>query len=277
VSARGSLQQWGLGQKRWKKVPYWWAIERGNLKAATALHATAKAEADEIARVLPHARVFVVPNGCDPVSLPDVPRHPTRVVFLGRIHKKKGLDVLVPALSEVARAKPEVETIIAGPDEDGEWKKIERAIERAYPKPRIHYVGPLYGEEKFRLLAGSSVFVLPSHSENFGMSVVEAMACGTPVVVSRNCPWEEVVTAGAGYWIDNAPSAIASAIIGIIEDPAKAAQMGDAARELARRYSWPALGRSMAREYGSLVGKSMVQERRESDPVMKSPGKPGTP
>lgn len=255
VSPRGSLQQWALGQKRWKKVPYWTLIERGNLRTAAALHATSTSEADDIQGVLPGAPVFIVPNGCDAVSVPEAAREPARVVFLGRIHKKKGFDVLVPALSEVARAIPEVETIVAGPDQDGEWRRIEQNVEKATPRPRVRYVGPVYGEEKYRLLASATVFVLPSHSENFGISVVEAMACGTPVVVSRNCPWEEVRTSGAGHWVENTPEAVASAILQVLKDRPAAKRMSQAGRALARKYSWPELGRSMAREYQMLVGK----------------------
>ncbi len=206
VSPHGSLQRWSLHQKRWKKVPYWIALERAHLMGAAGIHATAELEAAEIGDAIPHPDIFIVPNGLEPVAVPDVPRHPRRIVFLGRIHPKKGFDVLIPALSRVTQALPEVETLVAGPDDDGEWRRVEALLDRARPRPNVRYLGPVYGDKRFELLASAAAFVLPSHSENFGMTVVEAMACRTPVVVSRNCPWRSVEERGAGAWVASSRS-----------------------------------------------------------------------
>jgi glycosyltransferase involved in cell wall biosynthesis len=255
VSPHGSLQDWSLRQKRWKKLPYWLAFERRQLTRALALHATAEMERDAILRVLPSASVFTVPIGNEGVKRPAVPRSPRRVVFLGRIHKKKGFDVLIPALAIVANSMRDVETVVAGPNEDGEWSRVERLIARTDPRPRIHYIGPVYGEERFRLLASAAVFVLPSHSENFGMTVVEAMACRTPVVVSRNCPWPSVEETGAGMWVNNTPADIAGAVLRILRDASLQERMGAAGEVLANQYSWPSIGQAMARRYYELLSR----------------------
>lgn len=249
VSPRGSLQMWSLRQKRWKKMPYWWALERRNLMQAAAIHATAGIEAEEVRLALPRVKVFTVPNGMEAIEPPSVARVPRRIVFLGRLHRKKGFDILVPALRLIANALPGVETIVAGPDDTGEWSRVERMVGAASPHPNIRWIGPVTGEEKWRLLASARAFVLPSHSENFGMSVVEALACGTPVVVSRNCPWRQVESEGAGFWVENTPERVAEALLRILRTPEADDRMGNAARRLARQYQWRTVGERMAEEY----------------------------
>jgi glycosyltransferase involved in cell wall biosynthesis len=254
ISPRGSLQSYALRQKQWKKWPYWALIERGNLSRAAAVHATSEIERDDVLRILPEAEVFAVANGTDDV--PDTgakARNPRQIVFLGRLHPHKGFDVLVPALARVTREIRDVQTVIAGPDEVGEWSRIERLAASMEPRPRIRYVGPADGPERFRLLAESAVFVLASHGESFGMAVVEAMACGTPVVVSRNCPWRLIEEKGAGAWVENTPEAVAAALVTVLREPERAARMGEAGRTLAAQYSWPSVGRAMSDAYERIV------------------------
>jgi glycosyltransferase involved in cell wall biosynthesis len=263
VSPRGSLQGWSLAQKRWKKFPYWVALEKPHLARAAAIHATAEIEERDVKALLPGARVVLVPNGVEVALPPTLPRRPHTIVFLGRIHKKKGFDVLVPALSEVERQMPGTQTIVAGPDNDGEWARVEAMVRASSPKPHVRYVGPLQGRAKFELLASATAFVLPSHSENFGMAVVEALACGTPVVVSRNCPWRSVEDAGAGYWVENTPVECARALLKILGNPHAAERMGDAGRRLASQFQWPEIGRHMARTYEELARRDASRVSHE--------------
>ena len=253
VSPHGSLQSWSLRQKRWKKLPYWLGLEGPHLRRASAIHATAEFEEEEVRRLLPTARIFTIANGSEKVSIPSVMRDERRIVFLGRIHKKKGLDVLIPALSEVANSLPDVETIVAGPDDEGEWSRVQTLIESANPRPRVRYIGPVYGQERFRLLASAAAFVLPSHSENFGMTVVEAMACRTAVVVSRNCPWSILTKVGAGMWVENTPADVAAALLRLLRDGNLRERMGAAGANLAAKFSWDALAQEMAAKYRELL------------------------
>jgi glycosyltransferase involved in cell wall biosynthesis len=121
------------------------------------------------------------------------------------------------------------------------------------------------GAEKMRLLASARVFVLPSHSENFGQAVVEALSCGTPAVVSRNCPWGSLDERGAGIWVENAPQSLAAALLRILEDDNVAARMGLAAVQLAKEYSWPSMGARLAKEYGRIVASGMPEPARAQD------------
>jgi glycosyltransferase involved in cell wall biosynthesis len=253
VSPRGSLQDWSLAQKRWKKAPYWLLLERRRLRNTTLFHATSDMEVKAIQGIVPGARVVSIPNGVDAVHVEDVERQPERIVFLGRLHRKKGFDVLVPALAKVAAVRPDTETIVAGPDDTGEWLRVQGLLASSSPTPRVSYVGSVNGDERFKLLASASAFVLPSHSENFGQAVVEALACGTPVVVSQNCPWEIVERAGAGYWVQNTPESVASALLRILESPSLGARMALSARALSKNFDWLRVGAAMTSAYRQLL------------------------
>ena len=260
ISPHGSLEPWALSKKRWKKVPYWRIFERRNLERAAAIHATSDVEARSVRALFPGAKIFISPNGVEVVPPPAEERSQRQVVFLGRIHRIKGLDVLVRAMSLVTRELPDAETLIAGPDDEGEWPRIEAIVATLSPRPRVRYLGPVNGDERWRLLASSAVFALPSHSENFGVAVLEALACGTPAVVSQGCPWAVLEERGAGRWVPNEPEQFAGAILELLRSPERRAAMSRAATELAAGYAWPRLGEEMAAFYADLVRSRRVGE-----------------
>jgi glycosyltransferase involved in cell wall biosynthesis len=121
------------------------------------------------------------------------------VLFLGRIHEKKGCDLLIRAFSESGAARgPETLLVMAGPEQQNasEWRQMARGLGIEDP---VVWTGMLTGDLKWGALRAAEVFVLPSHQENFGIAVVEALACGTPVLISHEVNiWREIVEAGAG-------------------------------------------------------------------------------
>jgi len=121
------------------------------------------------------------------------------LLFLGRIHPKKGCDLLVHAFASIADREPALDLVIAGPDEVGLVAGLRTAARHAGLAPRVHFPGMLSGSAKAGALRAASAFVLPSHQENFGIAVAEALAAGTPVLVSDQVAiWREVVADGAG-------------------------------------------------------------------------------
>src|SRR5680860_1287880 len=165
----------------------------------------------------------VTPNGIPPADIAGLPPkgtfynlHPELnsnpyILFLGRLHFKKGLDYLVDAFFQVTQEHANVDLVIAGPD-SGERNNLLRQVEQLRLGNRVHMVGPLYGHAKFAALMDATIFCLPSRQEGFSMSIIEALACGLPVVISPQCHFNEVSEIGAGEVVILNPKAIADAI-----------------------------------------------------------------
>ncbi len=254
VSPRGSCQPWARGQKRWKRVPYWHLVEHRNLSRAAALHATSEEEVTALRGLFPQTPIMLVPNGVQiPEGQPKVERQPRRILFLGRLHPVKALDRLLAALSLLMRHHPDVETILAGPDDVGEWERLQAILSKLDPRPNVRHIGAVRGEAKAELLASATLLVLPSHTENFGQVVVEALSYGTPVVASRHTPWKSLEDRGAGRWVDNDPESLSLAMKGVLDDPERARNMGKAGMVLAGEYAWPAVGDAMAAAYENVL------------------------
>lgn len=122
------------------------------------------------------------------------------LLYLSRIHEKKGCDLLVQAFADVAQQAGDVDLVIAGPDQTGLKAKLEALAAQCGVSARIHWPGMLRGDAKFGAFRAADAFVLPSHQENFGIVVAEAMACGRPVLISDKVNiWREVVASDAGF------------------------------------------------------------------------------
>ena len=107
------------------------------------------------------------------------------LLFLARIHEKKGCDLLIGAFAKVAALVPDLDLVIAGPDQVGLRASLERQAEKLKITARVHWPGLLGGDLKWGAIRACEAFVLPSHQENFGIAVVEALAVGRPVLISN--------------------------------------------------------------------------------------------
>jgi glycosyltransferase involved in cell wall biosynthesis len=245
------LDSWSMRQKAWKKKLALFLGYRRMLDGAAFIQVL-NADEGELMRPL-RLRVpgVLVPNGIflqeiEPfhqpgrfrVSFPAVGQRPF-ILFLSRLHYKKGLDVLAGAFAKVAAVRPQVDLVVAGPDEGAREAFISSVAEKGLNE-RVHLVGPLFGSDKINALFDAACFCLPSRQEGFSVAVTEALACGCPVVISEACHFPEVKDVGAGTVLPLDPTAFAKALIGILADPAIAARMGAQGRELVRqRYTWP--------------------------------------
>ena len=260
VSPRGMLDPGSLSHRALRKKIAFWLRERRYLREAALLHATSVAEEESLKRLELGPRIVRLPNG---VCVPERARSGvTRerwgvdadaelVVYLGRLHPIKRLDLVVAAFDRVRRERPNARLVIAGPEDGLDGRELVRGAEQP---EAVRWVGEVDGDEKWSLLAEADVVVSCSDSESFGMSVVEAMSMATPVVTTKTCPWEEVEVVGAGYWVEQRADAIARAIEAIVADPDEARAMGERARELVDgRYRWPAIARAMSKQYESVV------------------------
>lgn len=210
VSAHGMLEPWALANKRLKKLLYAHLVERGVIAHAACLHALTQAEAEQYRAFGARAPIVIIPNAVEvPHNLsselffsayPQL-RQRRLVLFLGRLHPKKGLDLLAKAWSQVSRNYPDAHLVLAGPDAEGTAERFTTAVESAGCVGDFTFTGMLGEAMKWSALAAAECFVLPSFSEGLSMGVLEAMGAGLPVIVTRNCNMPEVTEIGAGWVI----------------------------------------------------------------------------
>lgn len=253
VRLAGMLDPWSLRQKYWKKRIALALGYRRMLDAAAFIHVLNDDEARLLAPLNLRAPTRTIPNG---IFLDEIGPLPPKgsfsnqhsalagrryVLFLSRLHTKKGLDYLVDAFARLAPAWPDVDLVIAGPD-DGAEAALRSAIANHGLGRRVHLVGGLYGRDKIEALCDAACFCLPSRQEGFSVAITEALACGAPVVISRECHFPEVATVRAGTVVDLDADAVAAALSAILADTAMAEAMGAAGRALVeQRFTWPAI------------------------------------
>ena len=208
ISPRGMLEDWSLRRAVVRKFVAWQLFERKNLESAALFHATADSEAEAIKTALrikmkikiKEPRIVVAPNGVDiPERIPNREALEARfaklrgrrwILFMSRVHPKKGLLELAKAWMQIRESNPGWELVIAGPEQDkGYAEKLKKEGER-----EVIWTGELRGEEKWAALGNAEFLVLPSHSENFGIVVAESLAAGRPVVTTTGTPWGKAET-----------------------------------------------------------------------------------
>jgi glycosyltransferase involved in cell wall biosynthesis len=203
VSPHGMLTPWAMKHSKFKKLLAWHLYQLRDLRAADGFYVTNKQEADDLRRLGLDQPVLIAPYGMEfPEKLPERTSLPHKqALFLSRIHPKKGLLTLVRAWAK-ASIPQDWRLVIAGPDECGHRKQVEKEVEALDLSRKVDFVGVVDGDAKWRLLCNSHIFLLPSYSENFGIAVAEAMAAGLPVVTTTTTPWEIVKTQKLGWWIE---------------------------------------------------------------------------
>ncbi|GAL84062.1 a-glycosyltransferase [Sporocytophaga myxococcoides] len=254
ISPRGVLGSWIMNQgnsfkKQWLNLfikPFadkiWW-------------HATADQEKAEILSHFPNAKVVVIPNGIDTLEFSNPVLYSKEefvkkytgakmkashvIVSMGRLHKKKGFDILITSFKFLLKEFPESVLLIAGQDE-GEKENLQNLILSEGIDERAFIIEPLNGSQKTNFLANADLFVLPSHNENFGNVYAEALACGTPIVASRNTPWKDVELAGCGRWVNNTKEENYMAIKELLNSDQKVLRANS--KIFIERYSWKNVG-----------------------------------
>ncbi len=255
ISPRGMLEPWALAQRGWLKRLALRTWEGRNLGSCQWIHATSPAESEAVRRVGFGERTLVIPNG---VALQEgSPRsegnRPRRALFLSRYHPKKGGDLLLRAWAQLGDASRDWRIDFVGPDSEGcraSWETLARSL--ALPPDRVGFHGPVEGQGKWPLLASSDLFILPSHSENFGNVVLEALASGIPVITTRGTPWEELERLHCGWWVEPEVAALKAALAEALTSPGeRLREMGERGRTLAASFEWKAIASRMAQAYQS--------------------------
>jgi len=209
ITPRGMLEPWALRTGKWKKKLALILYQRKDLARAACIHATAKMEAENIRKLGFYNPIAIIPNGIDIDQFPLPANRLTKqkekhtLLFLSRIHPKKGIEILIEAWQTVNLSlKQNWQVEIAGNGDEKYISSLKHLIQKRGLSNEIKIIGPQFGNEKLAAYHRADLFVLPTYSENFGIVVAEALACGVPVITTKGTPWEELNTYNAGGWID---------------------------------------------------------------------------
>lgn len=259
VSPRGTLSEWALNHHALRKRLFWRLFQAQTLERADCFHATAESEYEEVRRLGFRQPVAVIPNGIDvpPYEKPVKPSQSRRrLLYLGRIHKQKGIDLLLRAWRAVEPEHADWDLIIAGPDDGGYLEEMQR-LAADLRLERVSFPGPVYGEEKLRMYRSADLYVLPTYSDNFAVTVAEALVAGTPAIVSKGAPWSGLQEEGAGWWVEIGVEPLVAALETALAQPPEVLRaMGARGRAwMVRDYSWKAIGQQMAAVYRWLLGE----------------------
>lgn len=258
VSPHGMLQTWAFRHKAWKKRLPWWIYQRRDLQRAVLLHATSYQEADGIRHYRLGPDVAVIPNGLDipPWQEHDLDGVPRTLTFLGRIHPVKGLANFIEAWALVRPSGWRCSLV--GPSEEGHRADLERRIRSAGLDAAFAFHGAVDDAGKWACLRQSDILVLPSHSENFGLVVAEALACGVPAIATSGTPWRSLIEENCGWMCAPTVDGLAGALRDATRtDRAQLLQMGMRGRSMVERmFAWSTVCSQMVDTYRGACSRS---------------------
>jgi glycosyltransferase involved in cell wall biosynthesis len=276
----GSLDPWGLGRNRvQKRVLRLVAVDR-LLRDAAAVHFTTDEERRLAEQSFRNLRSVVIPLGVDDTLLTQamapLEDRPASVVTIGRLHPVKNLETVIQAFLTVTAnvRRRHWRLVIAGDGDPAYRKTLEALAGDEVGAGRITFPGWVSGQEKVDLLDRASVFVQASHQESFGLSIVEAMARGVPVIASRTVNLaDEVVGAGAGWVMGTDHGTIAATLGEAIDAREERHRRAVAARAAAERFAWSAIAGTLERLYSNLqtgLAPTTLMARDESSPMVRA-------
>ncbi|HEU5117687.1 MAG TPA: glycosyltransferase [Isosphaeraceae bacterium] len=262
VAAHGMAEPWALRHKALKKKLYTALVEGKNLRLAGCLHALSKPEVGHLRALAPHAPVALVPNGVNLEPFEDLPDRSVLeavypqlagrrlILFFGRLHVKKGLDLLAESFSAVASDHPDAHLVLAGRD-DGALGPFRQRLEAHRLSDRVTVLGHVAGETARQVWGAADAFVLPSYSEGFSMAVLEALAARKPVLASTACHFPELQEAGGALIQPPSVEGITLGLRTLLElSPSERLAMADRGRALVEsRFTWTRQAERLAEVY----------------------------
>ena len=277
-STHGMLPPWAFHYKWWKKLPACWLYQKRDFSKADLIHVTALSEVEDVRRMGLENKIIVASLGVN------VDSHAERVeradgkkvlLFVSRVQRKKGLANLIRAWARVrqessarstrsTRLNPEEWAVkIVGPDQDNHTAELKQLCLKLGVDGDFEFTGPKYGDDLLREYASADLFVLPTHSENFGSVVIEALAHSVPVITTKGTPWEELETRKCGWWIDIGvePLAVALKTAMSLSDEERR-EMGMCGRKLVEeKYTWPAVAKTLEEAYKEIIETSQREPK----------------
>jgi len=268
VTPHGSLDPWLHPNSRKRKAVVDFLWQSNMLDHAAAIQFTTADEAALVEGIAPATPRFIIPNGivvAEFLNLPDGRAFRDRyldghsgpvILFLGRIAKKKGIDILLGAFARTQHAETAMLAIV-GPDDEGLVPSLQRQAIAEGISARVRFIGPLYDDDRRAALAAADIWALTSHTENFGNAVLEAMAARLPVIVSTAVNTSpDIRAANAGLVTSLEVDEVAGHIAALLADLQRRRELGDRARTFAQRYDWSNVAPRLVDMYDAVVSPS---------------------
>lgn len=205
LTPHGMLEPWIIKRHYWtRKVPALWLYQKAAVQRADCVQATAESERDNLLKLGYNSNIKVVRLGIDAESIEMKKswKKSRQILFLSRVHVKKGINFLVEAADVLRNELQGYKILVAGEGDADYVEAMKRMICDRGLQDIVQLIGGVYGGEKWRLFQTSDFFVLPTHSENFGLAIAESLASGTPVITTVGTPWSDLNSSEAGAWIE---------------------------------------------------------------------------
>ena len=265
VSPHGMLEPWARRHKWWKKLPYFHLVEKRWIAGAACILATGNPEADRLRRIFPGRRIESLPLGLTDAVRPNYAAarqslgwnsDETVLLFLSRIHEKKGLDLLLAALAELHGTWPATTRLaVVGPEEQPDYAARCRdfASRNGSRLPRVDWIGAVWGAGRWPYFQGADLFCLPTHSENFGLAILEACQVGTPALTTTETPWTDALADDRGFIARPEAASIREQLARFFTPPRRAAEQRNALSGWAwANFDWARLAPRYAALYASI-------------------------
>lgn len=259
-SPHGMLEPWIMNRHYWtRKVPALFLYQKAAIVRSDVIHATAESERGNLLKLGYNNNVVVIPNGIDVrrIEMKDGWEKKKTLLFLSRIHVKKGIELLINAVAELKEEMNDYQVLIVGEGDVDYIAGLKNLAKQKGVDDIVQFKGGAYGDAKWDLYRNADVFVLPTYSENFGIVVAEALASGTPVITTTGTPWEELSSKHCGWWVPCTQEDITYAIrsaINVTDD--KLRILGQNGRRLVEeRYSAEVIAQKMKTLYEWILGE----------------------
>jgi len=266
ISPRGQLNEWPMERNRLRKKLMHFLFEDTNIRSTTFIHATCEAEKQYIYNLGFNQPVEIIPNGvsCSEFDTFDsssvfskwpILKNKKVLLFLSNVHPRKGLDLLAPAWEKLRKKHSGWILAIAGTGESQYYEKVKNLYRDGANDNQVVFLGDVRGNEKIALYRLCELFILPTHSENFGNVIAEAMAACKPVITTKGTPWSCLADLKSGWWIDYDTQAIQQALkTAMCLSDEERIEMGQRGRQYVEKHlSWDILADNLASMYEKYI------------------------